>query len=143
MVRSEPTNKGRGPFQPWQVWLAVLVAAAAGAAVGVAVGQLMQRPRPVAMNARIDMVDAAMMYAERKSETVHRRLTTLEQWVRMILACIRHSCAPEAREVALQQAEQALDDLDATVDHFVHPYAGLFPPASDEKSSNSGDRIRN
>ncbi len=81
-------------------------------------------PAPGA-DARIDLIDAARLYSQRKHALLSQRFEHLQQQVRAMVQCVRQSCPDEVHDAVLRDTEHAIEELDQTAEHFVRPYDGV------------------
>ena len=87
--------------------------------------------------ARLDVIEAATLYSQRKHEFLNRKFDRVQARVHAVLSCVRQACPPGTYEMRVQEAERAIDELDEAAEHFVQAYRGIL---AEEATAGSVER---
>ena len=82
-------------------------------------GRLARFVGPEAATAFAHRQDATQGVGEEGPRSIHGYFLVSHERVRKLADCVRQRCSDQARETALQQAEQALNELGIAVEEFV------------------------
>lgn len=82
-------------------------------------GRLARSIEPVAAEALGNWEDAALTDATSDPQTIHGHFFVAHHRVRTLVDCVRERCSGEAKANAIQQAEQAVNELSVAVENFI------------------------
>ena len=82
-------------------------------------GRLARAIEPLAAVALGSWQDAALTDASSDPQTIHGHFFVAHHRVRTLVDCVRERCSGEAKAHALQQAEQAVNELSVAVEDFI------------------------
>ena len=82
-------------------------------------GRLARSIEPVAAEALGNWEDAALTDATSDPQTIHGHFFVAHHRVRTLVDCVRERCLGETKANALQQAEQAVNELSVAVENFI------------------------
>lgn len=82
-------------------------------------GRLARSIEPVAAEALGNWEDAALADTDNNPQTIHGHFFVAHHRVRKLVDCVRERCAGEAKATAIQQAEQAVNELSVAVENFI------------------------
>ena len=87
-------------------------------------GRLARSIEPEAAEALGSWEDAALTNANSDPQTIHGHFFVAHHRVRTLVDCVRERCSGEAKGTAIQQAEQAVNELSVAVENFIHACTG-------------------
>lgn len=82
-------------------------------------GRLARSIEPVAAEALGNWEDAALADTDNNPQTIHGHFFVAHHRVRKLVDCVRERCVGEAKATAIQQAEQAVNELSVAVENFI------------------------